>query len=552
MNLKNDIAQTIKQAFARGIHTSYEEVAEDVIAYLKGDAPLIDLFRAPEPDGISARLLPVIHAEFETSGGGLTGKQAAKVKRVEHQDDGSLTVVIDHWPNVASLSIPGDPMLRLGLALKDALPKEFETGTGWYNLSAKVRRDETDFYVTNLTVRPGKEMKNTDLSQRMRTLAAQPAYAAVKTILTQGADEIDRYYTASVNWKASAEAKDRAALLNKTRESLSEPDRAAIQDKRMSELTPDQQDDAMELWLRDQIGWFNEDTQRHLKFLLERLSKTRREALSMKEVYADLQNVKESVNVVQAERQKLQTELAVARSDFETLLEERDRFVLERDRLKTELNIATAERKAYRDQSEARRLEIEKLLATNQELRNECNTAMQESRNANHKYSVLQGSLELDGLEVKHEGDGSITIINHDLLKAETELESLKNEFHTLAQERDDLKSKMMMFPATDLEYFTDLLKDACQRQAFGDSVAEQLMKIIRQDYRGPAVKPADPIMKTVAEVTAYINKNRDKLLMAWLAENEANPSDVVMVTQIEWGTHKEICWFEHKDKHRG
>ena len=39
-----------------------------------------------------------IHADFETCEAGITGTTSAQVKRVEHNDDGSLTVVIDHWP----------------------------------------------------------------------------------------------------------------------------------------------------------------------------------------------------------------------------------------------------------------------------------------------------------------------------------------------------------------------------------------------------------------------------------------------------------------------
>ncbi|EML1597777.1 VRR-NUC domain-containing protein [Burkholderia cenocepacia] len=54
------------------------------------------------------------------------------------------------------------------------------------------------------------------------------------------------------------------------------PDFDAVRDKRMSELTPAQQDDAHELWLREQIGWFNPDVQRHLQLLLDRLDVARR------------------------------------------------------------------------------------------------------------------------------------------------------------------------------------------------------------------------------------------------------------------------------------
>ena len=42
---------------------------------------------------------PVITAQFETVSNGLTGSTDAPIKRIEHQDDGTYTVVIDHWPS---------------------------------------------------------------------------------------------------------------------------------------------------------------------------------------------------------------------------------------------------------------------------------------------------------------------------------------------------------------------------------------------------------------------------------------------------------------------
>lgn len=44
-----------------------------------------------------------VNAIFETQDGEVIGTTNAKVKRVEWQDDGSLTVVIDHWPQSAEL-----------------------------------------------------------------------------------------------------------------------------------------------------------------------------------------------------------------------------------------------------------------------------------------------------------------------------------------------------------------------------------------------------------------------------------------------------------------
>jgi hypothetical protein len=47
---------------------------------------------------------PAINAVFETVDGGITGLKGATVKRVEKQDDGSVTVVIDHWPQPAPVA----------------------------------------------------------------------------------------------------------------------------------------------------------------------------------------------------------------------------------------------------------------------------------------------------------------------------------------------------------------------------------------------------------------------------------------------------------------
>jgi hypothetical protein len=55
----------------------------------------------PKPQEIDAAALRNIqvNARFEVSSGLITGTTHADVKRVEFEDDGSLTVVIDHWPN---------------------------------------------------------------------------------------------------------------------------------------------------------------------------------------------------------------------------------------------------------------------------------------------------------------------------------------------------------------------------------------------------------------------------------------------------------------------
>ena len=56
------------------------------------------------------------------------------------------------------------------------------------------------------------------------------------------------------------------------------PDFEALNGKRMGELTPEQQDDALELWLREQIsaiGRSSHDLESHVVFLLRRLDEAR-------------------------------------------------------------------------------------------------------------------------------------------------------------------------------------------------------------------------------------------------------------------------------------
>lgn len=52
--------------------------------------------------------LTKVTAQFETVTDEITGSTEAKVKRVERQDDGSYTVVIDHWPQASALNLPAD------------------------------------------------------------------------------------------------------------------------------------------------------------------------------------------------------------------------------------------------------------------------------------------------------------------------------------------------------------------------------------------------------------------------------------------------------------
>jgi hypothetical protein len=59
------------------------------------------------------------------------------------------------------------------------------------------------------------------------------------------------------------------------------PDFDAVRDKRMSELTPAQQDDALELWIRENVGWMGDYHQTKYEFLLKRLDEARAAAAAL-------------------------------------------------------------------------------------------------------------------------------------------------------------------------------------------------------------------------------------------------------------------------------
>lgn len=57
-----------------------------------------------------------------------------------------------------------------------------------------------------------------------------------------------------------------------------QPEFEAVRDKRMSELTQAQQDDALELWIRENVGWMGVYHAQHYTFLLARLDAARSNA----------------------------------------------------------------------------------------------------------------------------------------------------------------------------------------------------------------------------------------------------------------------------------
>ena len=58
------------------------------------------------PNNMQLSTVPKINAEYELAGNGITGITLAPIKRVEQQDDGSVTVVIDGWPTQQELPQP--------------------------------------------------------------------------------------------------------------------------------------------------------------------------------------------------------------------------------------------------------------------------------------------------------------------------------------------------------------------------------------------------------------------------------------------------------------
>lgn len=73
----------------------------DITAGGGGNARSVDIIRV----WYFEHLAPVFGAVFEcVDTNGVIGTTAVPVKRIEHQDDGSITVVIDYWPPVSPIA----------------------------------------------------------------------------------------------------------------------------------------------------------------------------------------------------------------------------------------------------------------------------------------------------------------------------------------------------------------------------------------------------------------------------------------------------------------
>ena len=75
-------------------------IEEDDCPYFYVESELADA-GSPVTEYVRADKLeaePVVQAKFETVADGIIGTRSVDVKRVEREDDDSLTVVIDYWP----------------------------------------------------------------------------------------------------------------------------------------------------------------------------------------------------------------------------------------------------------------------------------------------------------------------------------------------------------------------------------------------------------------------------------------------------------------------
>lgn len=78
----------------------------------------------------------VIDAEFEYEDGIVIGTTSAPVKRVEQQDDGTFTVVIDYWPPTALKALPAPVVTDEMVDRAWARASEMSVGTAMANKSA--------------------------------------------------------------------------------------------------------------------------------------------------------------------------------------------------------------------------------------------------------------------------------------------------------------------------------------------------------------------------------------------------------------------------------
>ncbi|MBK3780001.1 hypothetical protein G3A43_07010 [Paraburkholderia aspalathi] len=101
------------------------------------------------------------------------------------------------------------------------------------------------------------------------------------------------------------------------------PDFDAVRDKRMSELTPEQRNDAHELWIRENVGWMGEYHLPKYTFLLKRLDEARATKAAPAKtsndaglVYLhDLNDLLDESGLTGEAREKLKSRLLAARAE---------------------------------------------------------------------------------------------------------------------------------------------------------------------------------------------------------------------------------------------
>lgn len=110
-----------------------------------------------------------------------------------------------------------------------------------------------------------------DMKVEMRAQAKADAYSAARAGgIPPSASRVMRPMSAGAGQVAS-----HATKVFEHTAAATGPDFAAVRDKRMCDLTPEQQRDARELWLREQLAAMPDYHRDHYKFLLSRLDEAR-------------------------------------------------------------------------------------------------------------------------------------------------------------------------------------------------------------------------------------------------------------------------------------
>lgn len=231
--------------------------------------------------GASANM-PLIHAQFTTGADrGLTGYQSVDVLKVEAQDDGSLTVTLNYWPKPEPDQIT---KLSTDLTQNWQLKKDM-MAAAWlkqYNV------DPADVVLHSATVY-GPVDGSPCMIQKfwIEPKENRTREAALEKALRRMLDMHTAMFK-QTNVAASFFGGDTLREMNETpieaRKALEGspaiPDFDALGEKRMSELTPAEQDDAKEGWLRKNVRYFDQpvggaDPYNHVEFLLKRIDQLR-------------------------------------------------------------------------------------------------------------------------------------------------------------------------------------------------------------------------------------------------------------------------------------